>query len=173
MRSYRSRSSYAHLPAPTAADLAVVPPLFRTGETETGQGPWASLMGALPSSDHILGCPSDSPLARPGVGKPQHDSVRSGWPLASLGPSPGAALGALTTSHWSDSLPCPCSGTALGLSPSLACRWVGNLFFLSKHVLLRKMGNSCPILVNTSPTEAIIHLFNKYRLSQKMYTHLE
>lgn len=64
-------------------------------------------MGALLSSDHILSRPPDSLVARRGVGKPQSDVVRSGWPLAFLGLGPGATLGALTTS-----LP-PDSGTSL------------------------------------------------------------
>lgn len=87
--------SYANLPRPRGVELAVIFPaaLVRMGQTEVGEGPRASLLGAFPSFDRILGCPSDSPVAGRGVRKPQCNVVRSGWPLASLGPGPGAALG--------------------------------------------------------------------------------
>lgn len=56
--------SYAHLPGPAGADLAVASPLVRMEETEAGQRPRAIPWGPPQSSDHILGRPSDSLVAR-------------------------------------------------------------------------------------------------------------
>lgn len=83
---------------------------------QAGQRPQASLMGALLSSDRILGHPSEFPVAGWVVGKPQSDVMRSGWPLASLGLGPGAALGAPPTSQLPDSPPCSCSCSCSGIS---------------------------------------------------------
>lgn len=83
---------------------------------QAGQRPQASLMGALLSSDRIFGHPSEFPVAGWVVGKPQSDVMRSGWPLASLGLGPGAALGAPPTSQLPDSPPCSCSCSCSGIS---------------------------------------------------------
>lgn len=106
------------LPGPAGAHRAAIPPaaLVRMGQTEVGEGPQASLLGALPSFHRILSRPRDSSVAGWGVRKPQSDVVRSGWPLASLGPGPGAVLGGWTTSHRPDSLPCPCVETSMAPS---------------------------------------------------------
>ena len=96
--------------------------LHRSGWGRQRQGKGHRLVSWGPS------CPLTAFLAGPevpheatqGVGKPQSDVVRSGWPLASLESGPGVTVGVPATLHQLDSPPCHSSGTSLLPSDQLS-----------------------------------------------------